>query len=93
MPTPSYESYSSATKVVSSPAPENSDLSGRTPTRTSRPPTDKGDVGVIWNSYSLVHRRIASSAAELWTARRNVHVFSETSMKGCDHFLSHPLAG
>ncbi len=65
MPTTNnYEPYSNATYIASSPTPENSDLSRQNPNSNLPPPTDKGDVGAIWYSYSLVHKRITAGG---WT--------------------------
>ena len=53
-----------AHRVASSPSPENLDLSGQNPSSKLPPATDKGDVGAIWYSYSLAHRRITDGG---WT--------------------------
>ena len=50
--------------MTSSTTPENQDLSRQNPNSNSPPPTDKADVGAIWYSYSLTHRRITAGG---WT--------------------------
>ena len=44
--------------VTSSPAPENEQLLDQNPASNFPPHTDKGDVGAIWYSMDLVHKRI-----------------------------------
>lgn len=64
MPNTNNDAPRDATQVASSPTPENAELSRQNPNSNFPPETDKGDVGVIWHSYSLVHRRITAGG---WT--------------------------
>ena len=45
-------------QAASSPTPENADLLKQNPDSNFPPTTDKGDVGAIWYSYDLAHKRI-----------------------------------
>ena len=64
MPTNTNKASTSTTHVASSPTPENLELSRQNPSSNFPPLTDKGDVGVVWGSYSLVHKRITAGG---WT--------------------------
>src|SRR4051812_39688402 len=43
---------------ASDPGPENKSLRDMNPSSNMPPPTDHGDVGPIWYSFDLVHKRI-----------------------------------
>ncbi len=45
-------------QIVSSPLPENPALLKQNPNSNFPPTTDKGDVGAVWFSMDLVHKRI-----------------------------------
>jgi oxalate decarboxylase len=64
MSTTAHEPSSNAAQVVSSPTPENLDLSRQNPNSNFPPSTDKGDVGAIWYSTGLAHKRITGGG---WT--------------------------
>ncbi len=48
----------------SDPGPENKALLKENPDSTTPPPTDHGDVGPIWYSFDLVHKRVQEGG---WT--------------------------
>jgi oxalate decarboxylase len=48
----------------SNPGPENRPLLNQNPNSNMPPPTDRGDVGAIWYSFDLVHKRIQEGG---WT--------------------------
>jgi oxalate decarboxylase len=48
----------------SNPGPENGALLNQNPNSNTPPPTDRGDVGAIWYSFDLVHKRIQEGG---WT--------------------------
>ena len=45
-------------RSASDPGPENRPLLAENPSSNAPPPTDKGDVGPIWYSFDLTHKRI-----------------------------------
>ncbi len=49
---------------VSNPGPENTALLNENPNSNTPPPTDSGDVGPIWYSFDLTHKRIQEGG---WT--------------------------
>ena len=49
---------------VSNPGPENKVLRSENPSSNTPPPTDHGDVGPIWYSFDLAHKRIQEGG---WT--------------------------
>src|SRR5882724_5980540 len=49
---------------VSNPGPENTALLKENPNSNTPPPTDHGDVGPIWYSFDLTHKRIQEGG---WT--------------------------
>jgi oxalate decarboxylase len=49
---------------ASNPGPENSPLLNENPNSNMPPPTDHGDVGPIWYSFDLTHKRIQEGG---WT--------------------------
>lgn len=49
---------------VSNPGPENAALLRENPNSNTPPPTDNGDVGPIWYSFDLTHKRIQEGG---WT--------------------------
>lgn len=49
---------------ASDPGPENKALLGENPNSNMPPPTDHGDVGPIWYSFDLAHKRIQEGG---WT--------------------------
>ena len=51
-------------KSVSNPGPENKALLNENPNSNTPPPTDSGDVGPIWYSFDLTHKRIQEGG---WT--------------------------
>src|SRR5580700_3705493 len=51
-------------KSASDPGPENSVLLNENPNSNTPPPTDNGDVGPIWYSFDLTHKRVQEGG---WT--------------------------
>jgi oxalate decarboxylase len=51
-------------KSASDPGPENATLLKENPNSNTPPPTDEGDVGPIWYSFDLTHKRIQEGG---WT--------------------------
>jgi oxalate decarboxylase len=51
-------------RSVSNPGPENTALLNENPNSNTPPTTDSGDVGPIWYSFNLTHKRIQE---EGWT--------------------------
>jgi oxalate decarboxylase len=51
-------------KSASNPGPENKALLNENPNSNTPPPTDNGDVGPIWYSFDLTHKRIQEGG---WT--------------------------
>ncbi len=49
---------------ISNPGPENKLLQSENPNSNTPPPTDHGDVGPIWYSFDLAHKRIQEGG---WT--------------------------
>ena len=49
---------------TSDPGPENAPLVNQNPNSNTPPPTDNGDVGPIWYSFDLTHKRIQEGG---WT--------------------------
>ncbi len=49
---------------ISNPGPENNALRSENPSSNTPPPTDHGDVGPIWYSFDLAHKRIQEGG---WT--------------------------
>ena len=43
---------------VSNPGPENEVLRDLNPSSNMPPPTDRGDIGPVWYSFDLAHKRI-----------------------------------
>jgi oxalate decarboxylase len=52
------------THSISDPGPENEVLRNENPSSNTPPPTDNGDVGPIWYSFDLAHKRIQAGG---WT--------------------------
>jgi oxalate decarboxylase len=52
------------THSISDPGPENEVLRSENPSSNTPPPTDHGDVGPIWYSFDLAHKRIEAGG---WT--------------------------
>jgi oxalate decarboxylase len=48
----------------SNPGPENAALLNQNPNSNTPPPTDSGDVGPIWYSFDLTHKRVQEGG---WT--------------------------
>ena len=51
-------------KSASDPGPENKALLNENPNSNTPPPTDSGDVGPIWYSFDLTHKRVQEGG---WT--------------------------
>jgi oxalate decarboxylase len=51
-------------KSASDPGPENAALLKENPNSNTPPPTDQGDVGPIWYSFDLTHKRVQEGG---WT--------------------------
>lgn len=51
-------------KSASDPGPENTALLNENPNSNTPPPTDSGDVGPIWYSFDLTHKRVQEGG---WT--------------------------
>jgi oxalate decarboxylase len=49
---------------LSDPAQENQPLLGQNPSSNTPPPTDHGDIGPIWYSFDLAHKRVQAGG---WT--------------------------
>ena len=67
-------------RSASNPAQENKVLLGENPNSNNPPPSDKGDVGPIWYSFDLVHKRIQEGG---WTHQVTAREFpSSTDIAG-----------
>ncbi len=56
---------------ASDPGPENKPLRAENPSSNMPPPTDHGDIGPIWYSFDLAHRRVQEGG---WTHEVNSKV-------------------
>src|SRR5258708_28993472 len=70
----------------SNPGQENKPLLNENPNSNTPPPTDEGDVGSIWYSYDLTHRRIQEGG---WTHQvRQRELPSSTDIAGVNMRLT-----
>src|SRR5260370_38269648 len=70
----------------SDPAQENKPLLDVNPTPTLLPPTDHGDIGPVWYSFDLVHKRVQEGG---WTHEVNAKVLpSSTDLTGVNMRLT-----
>jgi oxalate decarboxylase len=56
---------------ASDPGPENKPLLDENPSSSMPPPTDHGDIGPVWYSFDLVHKRVQEGG---WTHEVNSKV-------------------
>src|SRR5258705_12576247 len=49
---------------ISNPGPENQSLLDLNPNSNVPPPTDRGDIGPVWYSFDLAHKRVQDGG---WT--------------------------
>ncbi|SEB39786.1 cupin domain-containing protein [Terriglobus roseus] len=71
---------------ANNPAQENKILLGENPNSNNPPPSDSGDVGPIWYSFDLVHKRIQEGG---WTHQVTAREFpSSTDIAGVNMRLT-----
>jgi hypothetical protein len=56
---------------ASNPGPENTALLNENPNSNTPPPTDNGDVGPIWYSFDLTHKRIQEGGGLIRSRNEN----------------------
>ena len=73
-------------RSVSNPGQENKPLLEENPSSNMPPPTDRGDIGPVWYSFDLVHKRIQEGG---WTHEVNAKVLpSSTDLTGVNMRLT-----
>jgi oxalate decarboxylase len=71
---------------VNDPGPENKPLLDENPNSNMPPPTDHGDIGPVWYSFDLVHKRVQEGG---WTHEVNSFVLpTSTSLAGVNMRLT-----
>jgi len=71
---------------ASNPGPENAPLLDENPNSNLPPPTDHGDIGPVWYSFDLVHKRVQEGG---WTHEVNAKVLpSSTDLTGVNMRLT-----
>src|SRR4030088_3058848 len=70
----------------SNPGQENKPLLAQNPNSNTPPPTDNGDVGPIWYSYDLTHKRIQEGGWTHQVSQRELP--SSTDLAGFNMRLS-----
>jgi oxalate decarboxylase len=71
---------------TSDPGQENKPLLGENPSSNMPPPTDNGDIGPIWYSFDLVHKRVQEGG---WTHEVNQSVLpTSTDLAGVNMRLT-----
>jgi oxalate decarboxylase len=72
--------------AVSNPGQENKPLLTENPSSNMPPPTDRGDIGPVWYSFDLVHKRVQEGG---WTHEVNQPVLpSSTDLAGVNMRLT-----
>jgi len=61
---------------ASDPGQENKVLLDENPSSNTPPPTDHGDIGPVWYSFDLVHKRVQEGG---WTHEVNAKVLPTSS--------------
>src|ERR1700745_2616233 len=71
---------------ASNPGQENKPLLDENPSSNIPPPTDRGDIGPVWSSFDLVHKRVQEGG---WTHEVNSKVLpSSTDITGVNMRLT-----